>query len=408
MYNYVTEIKKIMRQNTRGVDEHLYTVPSPDIYPFQWLWDSCFHAYIYAHFDVARAEEELRSVLSKPLLNGLLPHIIYWQKEDERPNWGREFRGDIINQTWKSEGTSTLTQPPLIATTILDLYKKSGNKSFLEETYPILRAYYNYLLRERDPEKRGLVGIVNPDESGMDNSPRFDEAQDLPIDHTDNENLDRRIARIIEYQDCSSENTACMREHFWIEGVAFNSIFCKSLNALSEIAGILGKKEDRQTFVAASTRTREAIRTQMCTNGICRSLWLNKNKEREYVNVATWSIFSPLYAEILNKHEARRLVQEYLLNEEMFWSTYPVPSTAMNEPTYDAGNFWRGPVWMAPNWFIYKGLRAYGFDDIARTIKEKSIALFEKSGCREYYHPQTGAGLGAQNFTWGGLIIDME
>ena len=35
------------------------------------------------------------------------------------------------------------------------------------------------------------------------------------------------------------------------------------------------------------------------------------------------------------------------------------------------------------------------------------LAAMEKSGFREYFNPQTGEGLGAVDFTWGSLIIDM-
>ena len=47
----------------------MFAVPSPTTYPFQWFWDSCFHAIVRAHFDVERAKEELRSPLA-------------WQRDD--------------------------------------------------------------------------------------------------------------------------------------------------------------------------------------------------------------------------------------------------------------------------------------------------------------------------------------
>ena len=60
------------------------------------------------------------------------------------------------------------------------------------------------------------------------------------------------------------------------------------------------------------------------------------------------------------------------------------------------------------NWFIYKGLKNYGFLEIAQQIKDSSLKLLSNSGFREYFNPQTGEGLGAKNFTWGGLILDMD
>lgn len=66
-----------------------------------------------------------------------------------------------------------------------------------------------------------------------------------------------------------------------------------------------------------------------------------------------------------------------------------------------------GPTWIGVNWFVYKGLVNYGFNDIAERVKDSSLKLIKRSGFREYYHPHTGEGLGAPNFTWGGLVLDM-
>jgi len=35
-------------------------------------------------------------------------------------------------------------------------------------------------------------------------------------------------------------------------------------------------------------------------------------------------------------------------------------------------------------------------------------ALIEQSGLCEYYNPLTGEGYGAEEFTWSGLLIDMD
>jgi hypothetical protein len=66
-------------------------------------------------------------------------------------------------------------QPPLHATATLRLYRCAKDtasvRSFLEYAYPRLRAWYEYLYKERDPAGEGLVYIHHPWESGMDNSP---------------------------------------------------------------------------------------------------------------------------------------------------------------------------------------------------------------------------------------------
>ena len=62
---------------------------------------------------------------------------------------------------------------------------------------------------------------------------------------------------------------------------------------------------------------------------------------------------------------------------------------------------------MAPHWFIYRGLKRYGFTKEADDIRAKSIALLERHGFRECFNPETGEPFGARGFTWGTLVLDM-
>jgi len=399
------QVQELFRANRRAADGQQFTVPSPELYPFQWLWDSCFHAIVLSHFDIDAAKKEIYSAICKPLPSGLIPHIIYWGDDTKKTNWGREMRGDILNMAWGTDGTSSITQPPLMACAAWAIYKKDGDEKFLESIYETLRRHYLYLLTERDPDKNGLIGIINPDESGEDNSPRFDTAQGLPPSHSDDENLDRRIDRIKENQRCRFDAATCMRGYFWIEDVPFNAILIKALGSLARIADVIGRKNDAKIFRAYAEATAEAVRTLLCKDGLCRSL---DGIQSKHISVKTWALFAPLYAHILTKEEADALITNHLLNESEFWTPYPVPSTAADEESFHPQKgFWRGPVWMAPNWFIYKGLMNYGYDDIAKEIRQKSIALLTKSGFREQYNPLTGEGVGARDFTWGGLVLDM-
>jgi hypothetical protein len=43
----------------------------------------------------------------------------------------------------------------------------------------------------------------------------------------------------------------------------------------------------------------------------------------------------------------------------------------------------------------------------AHKLVESVRKLIKKSGFRKYYHSSTGAGMGAENFTWAGLVADM-
>ena len=184
---------------------------------------------------------------------------------------------------------------------------------------------------------------------------------------------------------------------------------------MSKIAEELNEEEKHSYYLKKSELISGAMRERMLKNGI---FWNIYGSDHVKIPIKTWAIFTPLLAGILSDEEAKNLIKNHLLNEEEFWSAYPIPSTAMNEESFfpiesDEGPAWlhpnwRGPVWMASNWFVYRGLKKYGFEEEAQAIKDRSTELLEKSGFREYYNPQTGAGLGAKDFTWGGLVLDMN
>lgn len=395
-------IYNILVNNRRQAGDYQYTVPSPESYPYQWFWDSCFHAIILSHFDILDAKKELRSLVSKQLENGLLPHVIYWEKTD------------VLNVNWGLDGTSSLTQPPVIAYAVWRIYEKDGDKKFLEEMYPSLDKYYRHILA-RDIRGNHLIGIINPDESGEDNSPRFDEQLGMTPKHSTEEHNLKRFKLFEENKTCNFDAIECMSRSFWAKDVPFNSYMVESLNNLAEIAETLGKKEDANYFRERSFLIKTAMRKNMFEDG---TFWNVFGSDYKKVKVKTWAMFAPLIGDILTTDEALNMVEKYLVNEKLFWSKYPVPTVAMDEESFSPEESewgkawehpnWRGPVWMAPNWFLYRGLKRYGFKTEAEHIRAKSLELVEKEGCREYYHPETGKGMGAQSFTWAGLVLDMD
>ena len=393
------EAYKLLLENRRITGGRQYTVPSPERYPYQWLWDSCFHAIVLSHFEIDAAKEELRSLVYHQFDNGMIPHVIYWEHNGP-------LRENLQVRIKKgSEEVSTITQPPLAAEAVWRIFEKSGDRNFLREMYPHLCAFYRYLLTERDPRGNNLVSIVNPYESGEDNSPRFDKPLGLePRQPIDEENYKRRNELIEKSFEEYIRRADVMKEWFWVKDVPFNSYVVKNLGTLSLIAGKLGMGEKSREWAESAKKVGEAMRKRMFENGI---FWSTYDEDYKKIYVKTWGIFAPLYANLYTPEEAGEIVKMHLLNREEFRAEYMVPTVSRSEPSYNPSGYWRGPVWIAVNWFIYRGLKNYGFEKEAEMIKESSRKLIEENGFREYFNPETGEGLGAHNFTWGALIVDM-
>lgn len=398
----------LMLKNRRMSGEHQYTVPSPQTYPYQWLWDSCFHAIILSYCSLEDAKKELLSLLSHQYTNGFIPHMIYWDKAK---------LSDFPVVEWGKEDTSTITQPPMLAYSVWQIFQKDQDKAFLELIYTNLKAFYDYLIEERSADDH-LIGIINPDESGEDNSPRFDEPLGLPPNASLEENFGRRLELVGQNKSCNFETKTCMQNFFWVKDVPFNVITVENLRKLAEIAFILDKTDDQKYFLEQAELIITAMKKLMFWDGIYCSVY---GLEHKKIQVKTWAIFAPMFATIYTKEEAKNLVNNFLLNKDKFKSDFIVPTVCLDEPSFnpDAPQIkgtvkvkptdlsWRGPIWMATNWFIYKGLKNYGFESEAKMVLESTLNLIEKSGFREYYHPKTGEGMGAKDFTWGGLVLDM-
>lgn len=392
--DFRAEAHNILRENRRVAGGHQYTVPSPRVYPYQWMWDSCFHAIVLAQLEPQAAKAEIRSLLSKQFSSGMLPHVIFWGK----------FRKNPYDWSWGVEDTSSITQPPMIAYAVWEIHRHAPDAEFLKEVYPAIFRFYEYLVKDRDPQDHHLAGIINPDESGEDNSPRFDAPLGAPADASFLSLLYRRYKLVGANRACNFEAAICMSKSFWVKDIPFNTILVKNLEILGHIASFLGESEGENFAILHAELVKNAMRERLFADGLFFSAMDHDYKP---IHVATWAHFVPLFANLYTKEEAKNVIHKHLNNELTFKAPFGIRTVSKFEPSYRPNAFWRGPVWMVPQWFIYKGLMNYGFKEDAKKIALTATRLIEKSGFREYFNPETGQGYGARRFTWGTLILDM-
>lgn len=395
-------IASLLTSNRRRTDGQQYTIPAPSSYPYQWFWDSCFHAIILSHTEPAAAQAELDSLVSLQHQDGFIGHVSYWERQE------------VLNVAWLKERTSDLIQPPLLAYAVSRVYAVTEDRAWLEQILPAVCRYYDFLLTERDLRGVGLIGYVNPDESGEDNSPRFDTLFTLPPQHEVSEHLKKRYALFDIHKDCAL-NAWCTSRTFWAEDVPLNAFLVWNLEHLSDLSRAVGDTTGAHHYQRNARRTAATMRELMFADGRFQPLLgLAARRTPE----GTWARFAPLLSQQYTKREAATLIETDLLDPAQFWLPAGVPTVAKSDPAYDPVEpgwgdawqhpHWRGPIWMNIHWFLYRGLCNYGFTDLAKELREKSQQLVRAQGFREYYHPETGQGMGAQNFTWGALVIDMQ
>ncbi len=390
---WLKRVQALMTANQVPVGTYRYTRPAPSRYEQQWLWDSCFHAMIYRHFDAAMARDELFSVVASQVSMGkdagMIPHMTYW-------------RGGGL-ELWGEDGYSIITQPPLIAVAAQLVYEKTQDRALLDELYSPICLYHLWFDRRRDPDQDHLVSLIHPWESGWDSSPRWDAAMHLSANPSDDDAREARkklVAQLIKY-DCDAERLGDAGL-FHVEVADFNAIRAADLESLAWIADQLGKPADAQKWRQKAAATQLAVQTKMSHDGQVFDL---SGRAEQRIAVASASEFVVLFGGCATPKQAQQLVAR--LEMAQFQPEYPIPTSPTDTPLFAGDRYWRGNVWLNVNWLIWKGLLRYGYTAQAQHLAEKSLALAEKQGFHEYFNPHTGQGFGSFPHSWSGIVLDM-
>mgnify|MGYP002359707887 FL=1 len=312
---------------------------------------------------------------------------------------------------------------------------KSERLNWYQTMYPVILAYHQWLYNDRDPHSEGLVLQIHPWETGLDNTPPW--MQEL-IDHQlplwvrsvsflhlePLINMIRSDTKFVHASERLSTleamalysvqrrlrrknyDTERILTHslFAIEDATFNAIFIRANQHLIQIAKDLRKiiPSELEEKIERSKVAYEQLWDPYAGQYYSREFVTHK-----LIKIPSIATLMPLYAGSVSKERARKLVR-LLEDSHQFGTNYPVPSVPLSSEWFQAHRYWQGPTWINTNWLIIDGLKRYGFNDHAETLKETTIELVEKSGCYEYFSPIDGSPAGIANFSWtAALTIDL-
>ena len=377
-----TEIaERVLRQNwlegERQGTGFAYTQPSPSRYPWQWYWDSCFAAIVWRRFDAERARAELESLLAAQRENGFIGHTVFWDRPVSR---GRYPFYNVASR--RSFQTETI-QPPLLAWA----WRIAVGDPAAE---PRIAAQADWLSRNRDLDGDGLLWIVQPDESGLDASPKFDPVWGWRANGRIGFPALVRANRRLDFDACRIRDRG---------GPLLCETLVNTLWSLSLLA--MGRPSVTPAMVARLWDERRGLFLDEAQPGGNRP------------DIVTWAALAPLALPDLPEEIGRRLVEEHLLSRDEFLTPVAPPSVGVSEPSYESGDgrgpvrrYWRGPTWINAAWLLWLGLNRLGYRQEAERMASGLIGAVEREGLREYYDPQTGRGMGAREFAWSALIAE--
>lgn len=266
---------------------------------------------------------------------------------------------------------------PFLCQIALLVFNNYNETAWLNEFYfQRLQKYLDYWLIQMDGDQNGLSEWMSAPHTGMDNQHE--------------------------------------RAGWWFdrksEGVDLNCYLVKELRAFATIAESLGKKNIARLYRLKANRKVELIQSKLWDEKT-GFYYDNGYKTGMLIKVKSISGFSPLWAGIANKDQARRMINDQLMNPQVFWSKWPVPALARSEPGYsetmlkhDLGCSWRANTWIPTNYMIFHALNYYGYNELASVLASKTNELLKKSGNREYYHSESGTGVGLDPF-WGWSLL---
>jgi glycogen debranching enzyme len=383
--------------------EYDFVCPSTGTYPFQWFWDSCFHAVVLSHLDAERARVEIRSLLANAQPDGFVAHVTFWQREkyeDMLATYSIAYRTPYL---------SDCMQPPLLAEAVAAAARGDGGAAFLSEVLPAVRRYYDWLDRVRDPDRDGLVATLQPDESGLDHAPKYDAY--LGISGLAPEQFTGAWERVAgPYAEVGRDPGRMFAlDLFVVEDVLVNSIYAENERVLGELLSGAGDAAGGEEMHRRARRTTTAL-VDKCYDRDAGLFFDLAGADEEMLRTNSVSSLMPLVLPDLPAPIAATLV-DHLEDPREYRSPVPVPSVAMNVPSFSAAPIdklvWRGPSWINTNWYLSRGLRRHGRADLAAVLEDRSARLVEEHGFREYYNPLTGEGGGARDFSWTALALDM-
>jgi putative isomerase len=293
------------------------------------------------------------------------------------------------------------SEPPVGALMCRELYRKFGERWFLEEVFPNLLRWNRWWHEHRcldgllcwgsDPYEPvlgcGLELEVNHRqgaawESGLDNLPVYD---DVPFDPQ---------SHLMLLQDAG-----------------LNGLYVADCAALADIADVLGETAAGQELRQRADLYRQALARLWDEES---GIYPNRRADTgEFSPRIAPTSFYPLLAKAPTQAQAERMVREHFYNPQEFWGDWIIPATPRNDLAFADQDYWRGRIWGPMNFLVYLGLRNYDLPQACRDMAEKSVSLLlkewlGKGHVHENFNGATGEGCDKGNsdafYHWGGLL----
>jgi putative isomerase len=348
-----------------------WNAPGGDYYG-QWLWDTMFVTDLLSIFP------EQREVI----------HDIFGNYRDFQERWNAvkpEYMHNMIpcmmmanDKSGKWKTFPAYSQIPILAWGLERVFNRNGDVELVKENLQSLENFHEWYWRERDVTDAGLVGLG--DYLGDIQNARFETFD-----------FDRTLDRLQLTAHPVREDNPPLKAYGDILVTGNTSYLILAEQSLARLAKKVGNKKLAKRCETRAARAAESMRKNMWDekNGVFKAIFRDSFQKIDELSIGCWM---PLLAGVPTKKQATKMVE---VLQSPAWNTpVPVPTAPTTDPIYKSGAFWRGDIWTVTNYQIAHGLKAYGFDELAADIADKTIELSLRHGVSERHDSQTGKALG--------------
>ena len=344
-----------------------------------FCWDTYFAAMMFAVDNKALAYANATEITKAITEAGFVPNCYY-------------------SNGFKSRDRS---QPPVGSLAVWSIYKTYHEKWFLELLYDELLTWNRWWDKNRQDQGLLCQGSspyekVTYFRNEYDNNTRYGAILESGLDNSP------------MYDEVTFDNKKHLLEQ---NEVGLTSLYVMDCDYLAKIAEEIGRSADAQELRARG----DGYRSRMSV------LWDEKDgfyynrftRDGKFNKRTSPTNFYPFLAKAPNAKQAKRMMKEHLLNKKEFWGEYVIPSTPRNDGAFADNEYWRGRIWGPLNFLVYMGLRNYDFPQVRKEFAEKSKRLFLQSWLKdgyvfENYNATTGQGddtlRSDKYYHWGALL----
>ena len=329
--------------------------PSNNYFGGVWNWDAAFHAMAVRRWDPELARDQIRLHLKIQRPDGKFPDV--WRID------GSIFDGG--------------SKPPVLPWAAWEIEAQEHDAKFLEAAYAGFVKNERFWMEKRggaadglchydgdsaDPEERKLWGGW---ESGWDNSPRWDAG----------------VTRV--------------------QPVDLNCYLVVFYRALAAMARRLGKGAETAAWKEKAETLAGRVEETFWDDA--RGCYYDFDREnRRFCDTVSPAAFMPLFIGTAAPERAARMAEVAQTHFAPGW-----PSVSYRDPAFEPTGYWRGRTWLNIAYFALKGLKDYGFTEIAEQGRDTLMSWVRRlpGSIYENYNPETGAPVGAPHFGWSSAFV---